>query len=116
MDRSGNSRYGKRVQEAPCRTCGVVHEQKGTTTWWGKGYYSFLDGATTDDEPSMPANWHSNINHFTGQWQPPRDFTAGAAGPSGTTSEDAKPEDLDAKPVPVMLLPPAAEVISLDLD
>ena len=123
MDNSGNSRYGKRVQEAPCRTCGLVHEEKGTTTWWGKGYYSYLDGATTDDEPDHPADWHSNMNYNTGgrfgYWQPPVGFTAGA-GPSGTQSEDAKPEDLDAKPVPVMSLQPAAAagppVISLDSD
>jgi len=119
-DTSGNSTYGKRVQETPCRICGTKHEEKGTTTWWGKGYYAYMDGATTDKEPPRPTNWHSNMNYNTGRWQPPVGATTGAAGPSGTQSEDAKPEDLDAKPVPVMSLQPAAAagppVISLDSD
>lgn len=123
---SGNSSYGKRVQETKCRTCGFVREVKGTTTWWGKGYYAFLDGKTTDFQPHCPSNWHSNLTRTVGggypgyHWQPPADTTTAAAGPSGTTSEDAKPEDLDAKPVPVMSLQPTAgsgpPVISLDSD
>jgi len=121
------SSYGKRVQVTPCRTCGTTHEQKGTTTWWGKGYYSYLDGKTTDEKPDPPHYWHDGrFDHFNCVWrlQPWGAAQAAAAaastGPSGTTSEDAKPEDLDAKPVPVMSLQPAAvsgpPVISLDSD
>jgi len=80
-----------------------------------------MDGATTDKHPDMPSDWYSG-SIVNGVWTIPEPIlpVVTGAGPSGTQSEDAKPEDLDAKPVPVMSLQPAAAsatpVISLDSD
>ena len=69
---------------APCCRCSKVFEQPGTSTWWGKGKYKYMNGKTTDREPAF---------------QPDPD--------SDSDEEEKLEKKLDAKPVPVMPLGPA---------
>ena len=85
--------YGKRVQDAPCCRCTEVFEQPGTSTWWGKGKYAYMNGKTTDKEPPQPPR------------QPPSQ-----PDPDLDSDEDEKEKldkKLDVKPAPVMPLGPA---------
>ena len=88
--------YGKRVQVAPCRRCTGKFEQPGTSTWWGKGRYTYMNGKTTDKEPpappGQPPSWQP--------WQP--------EGADSEEEEEKLDEKLNAKPVPLMPLGPAA--------
>ena len=64
-----------------------MFEQPGTSTWWGKGRYKYMNGKTTDREPAF---------------QPDPD--------SDSDEEEKLEKKLDAKPVkpvPVMPLGPA---------
>ena len=78
---------------APCCRCTELSEQPGTSTWWGKGRYKYMNGKTSDIEPSEPpAQLHVDAD---------------------SDEEEKLEKKLDAKPVPVMPLglapPPAAE-------
>lgn len=46
--------YGKKVMTQPCLHCGRPVEIAGTSTWWGLGRWSALDGCT-DDHPTLIA-------------------------------------------------------------
>ena len=75
---------------APCCRCSKVFEQPGTSTWWGKGKYKYMNGKTTNNEPARPP----------GQpvFQP--DYP-------DSDEEEKLDKKLDTKPVPVMPLGPA---------
>ena len=66
-------------------------EQPGTSTWWGKGKYKYMNGMTTDKEPPEPPGQP--------RFQPDPD--------SDSDEEEKLEKKLDAKPVPVMPLGPA---------
>ena len=48
--------YGKAVKTRPCRFCAKPVEVAGTSVWWGRGRWSFLDGDTSDHPARLPAN------------------------------------------------------------
>ena len=69
---------------APCCRCTELSEQPGTSTWWGKGRYKYMNGKTSDIEPSEPpAQLHVDAD---------------------SDEEEKLEKKLDAKPVPVMPL------------
>ena len=82
--------YGKKVQVAPCCRCTEVFEQPGTSTWWGKGEYKYMNGKTTDATPSA-------LPRRPLQRDPDPD----------SDEEEKLEKKLDAKPVPVMPFGPA---------
>ena len=89
--------FGKQVQEAPCCRCTEVHEQPGTTTWWGKGQYKYMNGKSTDAMPPEPLGF-----------QPPSRAYASSDDVRDDSDEEEKlDKKLDVKPVPVMPLGPA---------
>eukprot|EP00964_Phaeocystis_antarctica_P064521 scaffold38823_cov60-Phaeocystis_antarctica.AAC.2 len=81
--------YGKKVQVAPCCRCTVMSEQPGTSTWWGKGRYKYMNGKTTEKEPPEPPGQRYDDAY------------------SDSDEEEKLEKKLDAKPVPVMPLGPA---------